>query len=253
MEHALKEITALIEKAAEKARRETSNEPEPNLTRSIHWPLDCTVGPGLEGAIACESKVGYVNGTKGWLVYRGYDIFDLCAYSSFEEVSYLLLHGHLPDQHELQDFDVRLKNYRTLNKSLRRLMGFPVEEMNAMAALRMGVTLMRQEFTYMDQEEGRPTTSDAISADEDSIPMETSPKGEEHAIYEFKQKKKARKRKDKLENSWGIEASYHLISGAATITAAIARIHQGKMPIEPDPDLGHAANFLYMMTGRKPT
>ncbi|MCP4716308.1 MAG: citrate/2-methylcitrate synthase, partial [Deltaproteobacteria bacterium] len=47
--------------------------------------------------------------------------------------------------------------------------------------------------------------------------------------------------------------SYHLISGAATITAAIARIHQGKMPIEPDPDLGHAANFLYMMTGRKPT
>ena len=79
--------------------------------------------------------------------------------------------------------------------------------------------------------------------------------GEEHAIYEFKQSSLKRKLKTKkeLENASGIEACYHLISGVATITAAISRVRQGHMPIDPDPELGHAANFLYMLTGKRPT
>ncbi len=255
MQNDVRKITDIILQAAEKARKETSSAPEPELTRSVSWPMQCTVGPGLEGAIACESKVGYVNGSKGWLIYRGYDIFDLCAHSTFEEVSFLLVHGHLPTARELETFNAKLVSYRRLNKTLRRLMGFAVEQMNAMAVLRMGTLLMRQEFTYMDQEEGRPTTSDAISADEDSIPMETTPKGHKHAIYEFKNQvlRKGPQRKNPLQNTWGVEACYHLIAGVATITAATARVHQGNMPIEPDPNLSHAANFLYMMTGRKPT
>mgnify|MGYP001141104769 CR=1 FL=1 len=72
-----REITEIILSAGEKARRETSDEPDPVITRTVEWPLTCTVGPGLEGAIACESRIGYVNGAKGWLIYRGYDIFDL--------------------------------------------------------------------------------------------------------------------------------------------------------------------------------
>jgi len=250
-----KKITAIIETAAAKARQETNNEPEPGLTDPMTWPIQCTVGPGLEGAIACESKVGYVNGTKGWLIYRGYDIFDLCAHATFEEVSYLLVHGSLPSAAELKDFNKMLVSYRRLNKTLRRVMGFSVEQMNAMAALRLGTNLMRQEFTYLDQEEGRPTTTDAIGSDEDSIPMETKPKGEQHAIYEFKRYKRRRPPKisKNLQTGSGVEACYHLISGVATITAAIARVHQGLMPIEPDPELSHAANFLYMMTGRRPT
>ena len=69
----LRQITGLIQAAGEKARCETKDAPDPPVTRSVEWPLTCTVGPGLEGAIACESKIGYVNGTKGWLIYRGYD------------------------------------------------------------------------------------------------------------------------------------------------------------------------------------
>ena len=92
-----KEVRDIILKAAEKARKETMSEPEPELTKPVNWPATCTVGPGLEGAIACETKIGYVNGTRGNLVYRGYDIFDLCAHSTFEEVSYLLLNGDLPN------------------------------------------------------------------------------------------------------------------------------------------------------------
>jgi len=255
MHEETQEITDLIVAAGRKAREETSNTPEPELTRPVQWPVTCTVGPGLEGAIACESKIGYVNGAKGWLIYRGYDIFDLCAHATFEEVSYLLMHGTLPTVKQLKTFKNKLVRYRSLNATLRLLMGFEVEKMNAMAALRLGTNLMRQEFTFVDQEEGRPTTADAIGADEDSIPMETAPRGERQAIYEFKRSRLASKKRDGqlLEDAGGIEACYHLISGVATLTAAIARLRQGHMPIEPDPALSHAANLLYMITGQRPS
>jgi citrate synthase len=251
-----KTITSIILQAGEKARRETSNEPEPGMAQQLQWPIQCTVGPGLEGAIASETRIGYVNGAKGWLIYRGYDIFDLCAYSTYEEVAYLLLHGSLPTAPQLQGFKRDLVRYGTLSTTLRLLMGFPVEKMNVMGALRLGTNLMRQEFTGLDRESGRPSTSDAIGSDEDSIPMETVPRGESRAIYEFKKKKeRARKGKgdQRVEDACGIDAVYHLIAGVATLTAAIARVHQGRLPIEPDPSLSHAGNFLYMMTGKKPS
>jgi citrate synthase len=111
MREETKEITELILEAAKKARKETSSEPEPGFSQPITWPIQCTVGPGLEGAIACETKIGYVNGVKGWLIYRGYDIFELCAYSTFEEVSYLLLHGQIPNSRQLKGFKKKLFDY----------------------------------------------------------------------------------------------------------------------------------------------
>jgi len=244
MSEETKIITEMIVGASQKAREETSNEPEPELTQPLQWPIQAMIGPGLEGAIACESKIGYVNGSKGWLIYRGYDIFDLCAYSTFEEVSYLLLNGDLPTASELDNFKQKLVSYGFLNQTLRLLMSSPVESMNTMSAIRLGTLLMRRTITPLDLEDGNPFRADFINCDEDSIPMETAPKGEVHAIYEFKHPS------DDMDNN---EACIHLIAGLATITAAVARIHQGRMPIEPDPDLGHAANLLYMMTGRKPT
>ncbi|GAB4279302.1 MAG: citrate synthase/methylcitrate synthase [Deferrisomatales bacterium] len=248
-------ITQLILKAAEKARQETSGEPEPDQIRPVKWPVQCTVGPGLEGAIACESRIGYVNGSKGWLVYRGYDIFDLCAYSTYEEVCYLLLHGELPTAAEYERFRAKLVEYRRLNRTLRILMGFPLEEMNAMSALRMGTNMMRQEFTYLDHRARQRAPLSVIGADEDSIPMETAPRGSDHATYEFKRRgrRKRLKMNQQLDDASGLQAAYHLISGVATVAAAIYRVHQGHMPIEPDPDLSHAANLLYMMTGRRPS
>ncbi|NQU76133.1 MAG: citrate/2-methylcitrate synthase, partial [Planctomycetes bacterium] len=178
------EITELILKAKAKAHEEVRTEPEPELTRPVKWPVNCTVGPGLEGAIACETKIGYVNGTKGWLIYRGYDIFDLAAHATFEEVSYLLVRGHLPTERQLEQFKAKLTMYRHVPQTQRLLMSFPIETMNTMAALRLGTYLMRHEMTYEDDEMARPDLTSAISADEDSIPMETLPMGEKHAIYE---------------------------------------------------------------------
>lgn len=251
------EITELVLGARRRAMEETGAEPEPGYTQKVEWPVSCTVGPGLEGAIACESEIGYVNGSKGWLIYHGYDIFDLCAHSTFEEVFYLLLHGRLPTEKEFADFRAKLALYRYMPNTLRRIMSFPLENMHAMAALGLGTNMMRQEFTQRHRKIGKPDTASAIGSDEDSIPMEIKPYGEARAIYEFIRSQemgaKTSDAQSSLHDGSDIESCYHLIAGVATLTAAIARIRAGRMPIEPDPDLSHAANFLYMLTGRRPS
>jgi citrate synthase len=250
----IKQIQNIILEAEGMAYQETSSEPEPELTKPPRWPITCSVGPGLEGSIACESQVGYVNGRKGWLIYRGYNIFDLCAYSTFEEVSYLLLYGKLPQETELMLFKQKLFNYFHLNKTLRLLMGFPVEQMHVMAALRLGTNLMRQEFTILDKAESRPDFGDAIASDEDSIGMETLLGGSDHATFEFEIKQATSSKTANFSvNASGIEACIHLIAGVSSIIGAIARIHKNVLPLEPHPELSHAANLLYMITGKIPS
>lgn len=247
------DITAIVVEASRRARSETSNEPEPGITEPISWPISCTVGPGLEGAIACESKVGYVNGAKGWLVYRGYDIFDLCAFSTYEEVAYLLLFGELPTPVQLAGFKAQLARFRQQPDTMRQLMSAPVETLNPMAALRLGILLMRRGHTTLDLEHPLGE-SDVIGSDEDSIPMETLPRGESHAIYEFPRGIQPGTLPDGEDESDPLVLSAcELVAAPATFTAGIARLRAGGLPIEPRPDLGHAANLLYMMTGRVPT
>jgi citrate synthase len=254
MHEKTKEITEIILKAKAQAVKATSHEPEPEYSKPANWPITCTVGPGLEGAIACETKVGYVNGAKGWLIYRGYNIFDLCAYATFEEVSYLLMYGYLPSESQLAAFNKKLIQYRTLHYTKRLLMSFPVERMHPMAGLRIGTNLMRQEFTDADHQDYTTNLARIISADEDSIPMETPPMGQEHAIYEFKQQPQREKRiNDELKQASGFESCFHLLAGVATLTGAISRLSQGALPLENDPNLSFAANLIYTMTGKIPT
>jgi len=137
------EIRKLIQEAAEKARRETSHEPEPQFTGEVRYPVECQVGRGLEGAIVTDTKVGYVNGAKGWLVYRGFDCFDLAEHSTFEETTYLLFEGKLPNRSELQEFSDRLKSSREVPGAvydhLRRL---PITQTHPMSALRTAVSIL---------------------------------------------------------------------------------------------------------------
>ena len=250
-------IRNLVMDASAAALAETANEPEPETPRKKEWPINCVVGPGLEGAIACQSKVGYVNGTKGWLVYRGYNIFDLCAFSTYEEVCYLLLNGRLPNSNELQEFKQTVFEYGFMNNVLRQLVGFDVEKMSVMGVLRLGINLMRTEFSDFDLIEGLPSLSDAIAADEDSFPMETVPFGEKHATFEFKMKKGRKRKTPKIERQMNKISSYdtalQLIGGLTTIMAAASRLHQNRFPLEPHPDLSFAGNLIYMTTGRQPS
>jgi len=255
MNRDVKIIQELVLQAAEIARKDTEQEPEPDTPKKQKWPIGCTVGPGLEGAIACESKIGYVNGAKGWLVYRGYNIFDLCAYSTFEEVSYLLIHGKMPDSDELKVFKGKLFHYTEMHNVIRQLMTFPIEKMSVMGVLRLGTNLMRSEYSDFDLDVARPKTMDAIGADEDSIPMETKPWASDHAIYEFKMKRARRAKQitGDYGKAFGLEASYRLVAGISCLAAAASRIHKKQYPLEPRQELSHAANLIYMVTGRVPT
>lgn len=249
-----KEITQLINDAAEKARKDTSDEPFPETPGEIKWPIDCKLGPGLEGAIACETNVGYVNGAKGWLVYRGYDIFDLCANCTFEETAYLLLHGELPSEPELDSFSRKMLDYKNIQETQRLLMSFPIEEMHPMAALRFGVGLLRQKQTYRDKDEIYSCIPEAVPSDDDCIAMETAPMGSDKAAYVFCRESygKLSGKQTHLLGSEDMESCYHLVAGIAAIAATVTRIRSGRLPLEPDPELSHAGNLLYMMTGRKP-
>jgi len=59
------------------------------------------IATGLQDVIVAESTICYIDGRRGQLVYRGYDIDDLAENATFEEVSFLLWNGHLPTQEEL--------------------------------------------------------------------------------------------------------------------------------------------------------
>ncbi len=60
-----------------------------------------STGAGLEGVVAGESEICYIDGYAGVLSYRGYNIHTLAEHATFEEVIWLLWKGHLPQQSEL--------------------------------------------------------------------------------------------------------------------------------------------------------
>ena len=58
-------------------------------------------GKGLEGVVAANSEICFIDGMAGRLVYRGYEIGDLVENATFEETAYLLWEGKLPNRTEL--------------------------------------------------------------------------------------------------------------------------------------------------------
>jgi len=91
---------------------------------------------GLEGVIALESSVASVDGKKGILKYRGYNIKDLAKHSSFEEVMYLLWFKKLPTKRELTNFKKKLRAERSLEKGYTHTMQPCTRHMTGMDALR---------------------------------------------------------------------------------------------------------------------
>src|SRR3954464_2159041 len=69
---------------------------------------------GLRNVVLDTTESSFIDGEEGILLYRGYSIHDLAEHSSFEEATYLLLHGTLPTREELTAFDNRLRRQRAL-------------------------------------------------------------------------------------------------------------------------------------------
>ena len=77
---------------------------------------------GLEGVVATNSKICYIDGDQGVLAYRGIDIHELADHSNFEETCYLLWFGKLATRSELRDLHDRLAEERKLDASIISLL-----------------------------------------------------------------------------------------------------------------------------------
>jgi citrate synthase len=167
---------------------------------------------GLEDVVAASSAICYLDGDRGVLAYCGYDIHDLARGASFEEVCYLLWHGRLPSRAELGDLQSQLAAARPLPEPILRL--------------------MRQ----------LPLSSRAMSRGDGMDTLRTLASALGHYDPEA------------ADNS--LQANYRkavrLTAQLASIVATYGRLTAGGGPIQPDPALGHAANFLYMLKGTRP-
>jgi citrate synthase len=87
----------------------------------IHKELDVfTYDPGFGMTAATESRITYIDGDAGVLLYRGYPIEQLAQKSSFMEVAYLLLLGELPTAKQLTEFTGNIRYHTMINESLLR-------------------------------------------------------------------------------------------------------------------------------------
>ena len=85
-----------------------------------------TTGAGLRDVVAAPSRICYIDGEKGILVYDGYNIHDLARYSTFEEVIFLLWNGRLPKRDELDKLNAELAASRALPAEIIALLkSFP--------------------------------------------------------------------------------------------------------------------------------
>jgi 2-methylcitrate synthase len=160
---------------------------------------------GLEDVVATSSAICYLDGQRGVLAYRGYDIHDLARWASFEETCFLLWNGRLPGRAELGDVSSQLGAARTLPEPILRFMRMlPVGD--GMDALR--------------------TLTSAVSHYE-ADPGNRTP--QEH-----------------------LRTAVRLTAQIGTLVATWGRLSGGGGPIAPDPGLSHAANFLYIFSGRRP-
>src|SRR5215470_16328911 len=99
---------------------------------------------GLEDVVVSTSDICFIDGHKGRLLYRGYDVDDLVAQSTFEEVVYLLWYGRLPSQKEMADHKKALSataNRKLPPKVISMLKLFP-KKTTPMEILRTGVSAL---------------------------------------------------------------------------------------------------------------
>lgn len=77
---------------------------------------------GLRGIEVADTRISNIDGQKGKLIYRGFDIIDLTSHSTFEETAYILIYDGLPTRSQLAEFKTKLTDARTIPKQMQRNM-----------------------------------------------------------------------------------------------------------------------------------
>ena len=110
-----------------------------------------TYDPGFVATASCHSNITFLDGDKGILEYRGYPIEQLAEKSSFLEVCYLLFHGELPDETELNDFDKIITTHTMLNEQMKRFYSGFRRDAHPMATM-VGVVGALSAFYHHDED-----------------------------------------------------------------------------------------------------
>ena len=164
-------------------------------------------GKGLEGVVAANSGICWIDGAAGVLAYRGIDIHELAENSTFEETAYLLWNGILPNAIELREFQSQLALARGLDFRIVDLLRAIPASATPMEVLRTAVSAL----SFYDADE-----------------------------------------KDNSHDA-NVRKCFHLTAQMAMIVAIYDRLRKGLEVVPPDRSLNHAANFLWMLRGEKPS
>ena len=164
-------------------------------------------GKGLEGIVAANSGICWIDGDRGILSYRGIDIHDLAEYSNFEETTYLLWNGVLPNELALREFQTQLSLARGLDFRIVDMLRSIPASATPMEVLRTAVSAL----SFYDADE-KDSSHDA-----------------------------------------NVRKCFHLTAQMAMIVAIYDRLRKGLEIVPPDRSLNHAANFLWMLNGVKPS
>lgn len=108
-----------------------------------------TFDPGYVNTGSTESKITYIDGAEGILRYRGYDIADLAENATFNEVSYLLIKGKLPNQQELENFNQEIRHHTLLDEDFKAQFNVFPRNAHPMAVLASSVNILSS--YYQDQ------------------------------------------------------------------------------------------------------
>jgi len=168
---------------------------------------------GLEGIVAAETKMSFIDGEKGVLEYVGIAIDDLARNSTFEETVFLLWNSRLPSKGELDEFSRQIRSrYKIPNELAKLILNMP-KDAQPMHVLRTCVSALAM---YDPQ----PNGLDAMGRPD--IPG--------------------------MRNK-----ALNVLAQVPTIIAYYDRHRRGAPIVEPRADLSFAANFLYMLNGKEPT
>lgn len=112
-----------------------------------------TLDSGYMNTASCASSITYLDGKKGILRYRGYDIEDLAENCQFIEVAYLLLTGELPDQDQLEVFKIDMKRFALIHEDMIHFFDHFPPNASPMSILSTMVNSLHNFYPEMAQDE----------------------------------------------------------------------------------------------------
>jgi citrate synthase len=137
-------------------------------TKALHKGLGMfTLDPGFGTTSSCRSSITYLDGSNGVLLHRGYPIEQLAEKSTYMEVCYLLIHGQLPDQGQMVDWDNSIKMHTLTHEHLSRFYSgyrYDAHPMSIMAGVVNALASYYHDATDIKNPEHRLLTAKRVIA-----------------------------------------------------------------------------------------